>query len=34
MYVLEKLKIDKKMLLEFLLGDKEKYLKNNKYVIK
>ena len=28
MYVLEKLKIDKKMLLEFLLGDKEKYLKN------
>ena len=28
MYVLEKLKIDKKMLLEFLLGDKNKYLKN------
>ena len=28
MYVLEKLKIDKKMLLEFLIGDKEKYLKN------
>lgn len=28
MYVLEKLKIGKKMLLEFLLGDKEKYLKN------
>ena len=28
MYVLEKLKIDRKMLLEFLLGDKEKYLKN------
>lgn len=28
MYVLEKLKIDKKMLLEYLLGDKEKYIKN------
>lgn len=28
MYVLEKLKMDKKMILEYLLGDKEKYLKN------
>ena len=28
MYVLEKLKIDKKMLLEYILGDKEKYKQN------
>lgn len=28
MYVLEQLKIDKKMLLEYLLGDKEKYIRN------
>lgn len=28
MYVLEKLKIDRKMLLEYIFGDKEKYKKN------